>query len=180
MKHSRPIGLREWSKLHKWSKCQIKLQESESLDEKRLTARQSIGIYKAHMVGYFDKKVCEKAFKKGESHCSTKTYVPHSQIQGKVRTQVGGTLRHQQSLFKWCICYPRHWRWNVYDAYQWKVSQTLLFLNVFQIHSISVKDGTLNLPNQTFILHLASINTDPIWPSKFSLFDSEEPRPNLG
>ena len=38
----------------------------QSLDEKRLVARQSIEIYQARMVGSFNKKVRERAFKKGD------------------------------------------------------------------------------------------------------------------
>ena len=43
---------------------ELRLQELESLDEKRLAARQSIKIYQARMAGSFDKKVWERAFKK--------------------------------------------------------------------------------------------------------------------
>ena len=45
---------------------ELKLQELESLDEKRLAARQSIKIYQARMAGSFDKRVWERAFKKGD------------------------------------------------------------------------------------------------------------------
>ena len=46
--------------------AELRLKELESLDEKRLAARQSIEIYQACMAGSFDKKVWARAFKKGD------------------------------------------------------------------------------------------------------------------
>lgn len=46
--------------------AELRLQELESLNEKGLAARQSIEIYQARMAGSFDKKVRERAFKKGD------------------------------------------------------------------------------------------------------------------
>ena len=46
--------------------AELRLQELGSLNEKRLVTRQSIEIYQAKIVGSFDKKVREKASKKGD------------------------------------------------------------------------------------------------------------------
>ena len=46
--------------------AKLRLQEQESLDEKKLAAKQCIGIYQARMADSFDKKVRERAFKKGD------------------------------------------------------------------------------------------------------------------
>ena len=46
--------------------AELRLQELESLDERKLAARQSIKIYQARMAGSFDKKVQERILKKGD------------------------------------------------------------------------------------------------------------------
>lgn len=44
----------------------MRLQELESLDEKRLVARQNFELHLVSMAGSFDKKVRHKDFKKGD------------------------------------------------------------------------------------------------------------------
>ena len=45
---------------------ELRLQAQESLDKNRLAARQSIKNYQDRMASSFDKKVRERAFKKGD------------------------------------------------------------------------------------------------------------------
>jgi len=47
-------------------KHQLRLQELEALDEKRLQAQQQIELYQARITGAFNKKVKERTFKKGD------------------------------------------------------------------------------------------------------------------
>ena len=48
------------------SNVKLRLQELDNLDERRLEARQSIELYQARMAGSFDKKVRQRAYKKGD------------------------------------------------------------------------------------------------------------------
>ena len=48
------------------SNVKLRLQELDNLDERRLKALQSIELYQARMAGSFDKKVRQRAYKKGD------------------------------------------------------------------------------------------------------------------
>jgi len=47
-------------------KHQLRLQELEDLDDKRLQAQQQIELYQARITRAFNKKVKERTFKKGD------------------------------------------------------------------------------------------------------------------
>ena len=48
------------------SNIKLRLQELDNLDERRLEALQSLELYQARMAGSFDKKVRQRAHKKGD------------------------------------------------------------------------------------------------------------------
>ena len=47
------------------SNVKLRLHELDNLDKRRLEALQSIQLYQARMAGSFDKKVRQRAYKKG-------------------------------------------------------------------------------------------------------------------
>ena len=55
------------------------------------------------------------------------------QIQRQIRTKMGGTLRHRQSLLQWRICSSKHGRWQMYAAHQWQVLEAVLPLKTSYI-----------------------------------------------
>lgn len=57
------------------------------------------------------------------------------QIQRQIRTKMGGTLRHRQSLLQWRICSSKHGRWQMYAAHQWQVLEAVLPLKTSYIGS---------------------------------------------
>ena len=53
-------------KMTKEDNDQLRLQELEALDEKRLQAQQHIELYQARILKAFNKKVKKRAFQKGD------------------------------------------------------------------------------------------------------------------
>ncbi|KAJ8644664.1 hypothetical protein MRB53_006412 [Persea americana] len=91
------------------SNVKLRFQELDNLDERRLEALQSVELYQARMTGSFDKKVRQRPHKKGDLVLAVKRPVVFApQIQRQIRTKMGGTLHHRQSLLQWCICSSKH------------------------------------------------------------------------
>ena len=55
-----------WQQDDKWGKYQLRLQELEASDDKRMQTQQQIELYQARTTRAFNKKVKEQTFKKGD------------------------------------------------------------------------------------------------------------------